>query len=54
MKVAIRKFWREAAAVVGLVLLALVVATYILSQQSFRFPLVLRANPRHSTSTITA
>jgi phospholipid/cholesterol/gamma-HCH transport system substrate-binding protein len=48
MRLALRKFWREAVAVLGLIVLALAVATYILSQQSFRFPLVEEA-PKHIT-----
>jgi phospholipid/cholesterol/gamma-HCH transport system substrate-binding protein len=48
MKIAIRKFWREAAAVVGLIVLALAVATYILGQQGFRFPVIGTA-PKHIT-----
>jgi phospholipid/cholesterol/gamma-HCH transport system substrate-binding protein len=46
MMLAIRKHLREVLAVIGLVLLALVVAVYILSSQSLRFPLVEEA-PKH-------
>jgi phospholipid/cholesterol/gamma-HCH transport system substrate-binding protein len=40
VKLAIRKHWRDFLAVIGLFLIGLAVATYILSQQEFRFPLV--------------
>ncbi|MGH2761170.1 MAG: MlaD family protein [Thermoleophilaceae bacterium] len=40
MKVAIRKHLRDFLAVVGLFVLGVAVAVYILSQQDFRFPLV--------------
>ena len=40
MKLAIRKHWADFLAVIGVFLLGLAVATYILSQQDFRFPLV--------------
>jgi phospholipid/cholesterol/gamma-HCH transport system substrate-binding protein len=43
VKLAIRKYWREALAVVGLIVLALAIAGYILSQQRLRFPLVEEA-----------
>jgi phospholipid/cholesterol/gamma-HCH transport system substrate-binding protein len=43
---AIRKFWREFLAVIGLILLAAAVAIYILSEQGLRFPLV-EAGPKH-------
>jgi phospholipid/cholesterol/gamma-HCH transport system substrate-binding protein len=43
VKLAIRKYWREALAVVGLIVLALVVAGYVLSQQRLRFPFVEEA-----------
>jgi phospholipid/cholesterol/gamma-HCH transport system substrate-binding protein len=46
MRVAMRKHLREVLAVIGLVLLALVVAVYILSQQSLRFPFV-EESPKH-------
>jgi phospholipid/cholesterol/gamma-HCH transport system substrate-binding protein len=46
MKMAVRKFWREFLAVLGLMVLAAGVAVYILSQQGFRFPLV-EATPKH-------
>jgi phospholipid/cholesterol/gamma-HCH transport system substrate-binding protein len=46
MRMAIRKHWRDFVAVLGLVLLAAVVAVYILSSQGFRFPLVEDA-PKH-------
>jgi phospholipid/cholesterol/gamma-HCH transport system substrate-binding protein len=46
MTVAIRKFWREFLAVIGLMLLAAVVAVYILGQQGFRFPIV-ETGPKH-------
>jgi phospholipid/cholesterol/gamma-HCH transport system substrate-binding protein len=45
VKLAIRKYWREALAVVGLVVLALAVAGYLLSQQRLRFPF-LEAAPK--------
>jgi phospholipid/cholesterol/gamma-HCH transport system substrate-binding protein len=48
VKLAIRKHMREVAAVLGLIVLAVVVAVYILSAQSFRFPLVEDA-PKHFT-----
>ena len=40
MKVAIRKYWREFVAVLALIVLALGIGGYILSQQRLRFPLV--------------
>jgi phospholipid/cholesterol/gamma-HCH transport system substrate-binding protein len=40
VKLAIQKHWREAVAVAGLVILALVIAGYLLTQQRLRFPLV--------------
>lgn len=43
MKLAIRKHWLEALAVVGLVVLALAIAGYVLSQQRLRFPFVEEA-----------
>jgi phospholipid/cholesterol/gamma-HCH transport system substrate-binding protein len=43
---AMRKRWRELAAVLGLVVLAFAVTVYILNAQSFRFPLV-EASPKH-------
>jgi phospholipid/cholesterol/gamma-HCH transport system substrate-binding protein len=43
---AMRKHWREVAAVLGLVVLAFAVTVYILNAQSFRFPLV-EAGPKH-------
>ncbi|MEA2361992.1 MAG: phospholipid/cholesterol/gamma-HCH transport system substrate-binding protein [Thermoleophilaceae bacterium] len=46
MRLAIRKHLREVMAVIGLILLALVVAVYILSAQSLRFPFVEEA-PKH-------
>jgi phospholipid/cholesterol/gamma-HCH transport system substrate-binding protein len=46
MTLAMRKHWREVAAVLGLVVLAFAVAVYILNAQSFRFPLVESA-PKH-------
>ena len=46
MKMAMRKHWREVAAVFGLVVLAFGVAVYILNSQGFRFPLV-EATPKH-------
>ena len=46
MRTATRKHWRELLAVVGLILLAALVAIYILSQQGLRFPLVEQA-PKH-------
>ena len=46
MKMAIRKHLREVGAVLGLVVLAAVVAVYILSAQNLRFPLVEDA-PKH-------
>jgi phospholipid/cholesterol/gamma-HCH transport system substrate-binding protein len=45
---AVRKHWREVAAVLGLIVLALAVAVYILNAQNFRFPLVESA-PKHVT-----
>jgi phospholipid/cholesterol/gamma-HCH transport system substrate-binding protein len=45
---AMRKHWREVVAVAGLIVLALVVAVYILNSQNFRFPLVDEA-PKHIT-----
>jgi phospholipid/cholesterol/gamma-HCH transport system substrate-binding protein len=46
MTMAMRKHWREVAAVLGLVVLAFAVGVYILNAQSFRFPLV-EAGPKH-------
>jgi phospholipid/cholesterol/gamma-HCH transport system substrate-binding protein len=46
VKLAIRKHVREVLAVIGLILLAAVVAVYILSAQNLRFPLVEQA-PKH-------
>jgi phospholipid/cholesterol/gamma-HCH transport system substrate-binding protein len=46
MRLAIRKHWRDFIAVLGLVVLAAVVAVYILSEQGFRFPLV-EEGPKH-------
>jgi phospholipid/cholesterol/gamma-HCH transport system substrate-binding protein len=46
VKVAIRKYPREFLAIIGLVVLAALVAVYILNQQSFRFPIV-EAAPKH-------
>jgi phospholipid/cholesterol/gamma-HCH transport system substrate-binding protein len=43
---AMRKRWRELAAVLGLVVLAFAVTVYILNAQSFRFPLV-EESPKH-------
>jgi phospholipid/cholesterol/gamma-HCH transport system substrate-binding protein len=40
VKLAIQKHWREALAVLGLIVLALVVAGYVLSNQRLRFPFV--------------
>jgi phospholipid/cholesterol/gamma-HCH transport system substrate-binding protein len=40
VKIAIRKHWKSVLALAGMAILALAVATYILSQQNFRFPLV--------------
>jgi phospholipid/cholesterol/gamma-HCH transport system substrate-binding protein len=40
VSLAIRKHWRDFLAVIGLSLLGVAVAVYILSQQDFRFPLV--------------
>ena len=48
MKMAVRKFWREFVAVLGLMVLAAAVAVYILGQQDFRFPLVETAPKRIS------
>ena len=45
MKTAIRKHLFDFLAVVGVFLLGLAVAVYILSQQDFRFPLV-ESNPK--------
>jgi phospholipid/cholesterol/gamma-HCH transport system substrate-binding protein len=45
---AMRKHWREVAAVAGLIVLALAVAIYILNAQNMRFPLVEEA-PKHIT-----
>jgi phospholipid/cholesterol/gamma-HCH transport system substrate-binding protein len=45
---AMRKHWREVAAVAGLMVLALAVAIYILNSQNFRFPLV-EESPKHIT-----
>jgi phospholipid/cholesterol/gamma-HCH transport system substrate-binding protein len=45
---AMRKHWREVAAVAGLIVLALAVAVYILNAQNMRFPLVEEA-PKHIT-----
>ena len=46
MKLAIRNHWRDFLAVAGLMLLAGVVAVYILHQQGLRFPLV-EQSPKH-------
>jgi phospholipid/cholesterol/gamma-HCH transport system substrate-binding protein len=46
MTMAIRKFWREFLAVIGLMVLAAAVAVFILSQQGFRFPIVEKG-PKH-------
>jgi phospholipid/cholesterol/gamma-HCH transport system substrate-binding protein len=46
VRLALHKFWREALAVLGLVVLAAAVTVYILSQQGLRFPLV-EAGPKH-------
>lgn len=46
MKMAIRKHLREVGAVFGLILLALVVAVYILNAQKLRFPFV-EESPKH-------
>jgi phospholipid/cholesterol/gamma-HCH transport system substrate-binding protein len=43
---AMRKRWREMAAVFGLIVLAFAVTVYILNAQSFRFPLVEKS-PKH-------
>jgi phospholipid/cholesterol/gamma-HCH transport system substrate-binding protein len=40
VKLAIQKHWREALAVLGLIVLALAVGGYLLSQQRFRFPFI--------------
>ncbi len=40
VKLAIRKHWRDFLAVLGVFVLGVAVAVYILSQQDFRFPLV--------------
>ena len=48
MKMAIRKHLREVAAVIGLIVLALAVAIYILNAQKLRFPLV-EESPKHIT-----
>jgi phospholipid/cholesterol/gamma-HCH transport system substrate-binding protein len=40
VKLAIKKHWADFVAVLGLFVLAMAVAAYILSQQDFRFPLV--------------
>ncbi len=45
---AVKKHWREVAAVAGLVVLALAVAVYILNAQHMRFPLV-EESPKHIT-----
>ena len=52
MTLAIRKFWREFLAVLGLMVLAAAVAVYILGQQGFRFPLV-EAAPKHISIELT-
>ena len=52
MTLAIRKFWREFLAVLGLMVLAAAVAVYILGQQGFRFPLV-EATPKHISIELT-
>ena len=52
MTLAIRKFWREFLAVLGLIVLAAAVAVYILGQQGFRFPLV-EAAPKHISIELT-
>ena len=46
MKLAIRKYWREAVAVLALIVLALGIGGYIISQQRVRFPLVEEAPKR--------
>jgi phospholipid/cholesterol/gamma-HCH transport system substrate-binding protein len=46
MMLAIRKHYREALAILGLIVLALAVAVYILASQGFRFP-VVEATPKH-------
>jgi phospholipid/cholesterol/gamma-HCH transport system substrate-binding protein len=48
MKMAIRKHLREVGAVLGLIVLALFVAVYILNAQSMRFPFV-EESPKHIT-----
>ena len=48
MKMAIRKHLREVAAVLGLIVLALFVAIYILNAQGLRFPFV-EESPKHVT-----
>ena len=48
MKIAIRKYWREFVAVLALIVLALGIGGYILSQQRLRFPLVEDAPKRLS------
>ena len=48
MKMAIRKHLREVAAVIGLIVLALAVAIYILNAQNLRFPLI-EESPKHIT-----
>ncbi len=53
MTLAIRKFWREFVAVLGLMVLAAGVAVYILSQQGFRFPLV-EETPKHISIQLTS
>jgi phospholipid/cholesterol/gamma-HCH transport system substrate-binding protein len=40
MTLAIRKHWKDFLAVIGVCLLGIAVAVYVLSQQDFRFPLV--------------
>jgi phospholipid/cholesterol/gamma-HCH transport system substrate-binding protein len=40
VKLAIKKHWRDFLALIGLVVIGLAVAVYVLSQQDFRFPLV--------------
>lgn len=40
MKLAIKKHWRDVAAILGLVVLGVVVAGYILGKERFRFPLI--------------
>ena len=48
MKVAIRKYWLEFVAVLALIVLALAIAGFLLSQQRVRFPLVEDAPKRLS------